>query len=234
MWERRNKDTEWLQVGKENSCISVMKASRKAILRCGAEQGLSWDPSQLSGSRWRILEQAHLQALPPAPGLCTRHSVHTAPMTLTLHCACPSAWLRHPLHLTAYRQTWVLLITEGQPLPSCLVCKRGSAEVLSGWLTCSTSVSLLCPDIKESACNVGLTSIPGLERAPGEGSGYSLPFYCLENSVDRGAWWAYRPWGHRDTTEQLSRSTSFTFYLSKVNWVLSFAECFWRIDKVGC
>ena len=195
MWERRNEDTEWLQVGKENSCISVMKASRKAILRCGAEQGMSWDPSQLSSSRWSILEQAHLQALPPAPGLCTRHSVHTAPMTLTLRCACPSAWLRHPLRLTAWRQTWVLLITEGQPLPSRLACKRESAEVLSGWLTCSASVSPLGSDTKESACSVGLASIPGLERAPGEGSGYSLQFSCLENSMDRGAWWGLQTMG---------------------------------------
>ena len=32
--------------------------------------------------------------------------------------------------------------------------------------------------------------IPGLGRSPGEGNG-NLPWYsCLENSMDRGAWWA--------------------------------------------
>ena len=29
--------------------------------------------------------------------------------------------------------------------------------------------------------------IPGLGRFPGEGNGYPLPYYCLENPMDRGA-----------------------------------------------
>ena len=40
-------------------------------------------------------------------------------------------------------------------------------------------------DGKESACNVGyLGSIPGLERSPGEGKGYPLQSFGLENSMD--------------------------------------------------
>ena len=35
-----------------------------------------------------------------------------------------------------------------------------------------------------------LGSIPGLGRFPGEGNGYPLQYSCLENSMDRGAWWA--------------------------------------------
>ena len=46
-------------------------------------------------------------------------------------------------------------------------------------------------DGKESACNVGdLGSIPGLGRSPGEGHGNPFQYSCLENSTDRGAWWA--------------------------------------------
>ena len=46
-------------------------------------------------------------------------------------------------------------------------------------------------DSKESTCNVGdLGSIPGLQRSPGEGNGNPLQYSCLENSMDRGAWWA--------------------------------------------
>ena len=46
-------------------------------------------------------------------------------------------------------------------------------------------------DSKESACNAGdLGSIPGLGRSPGEGNGNPLQYSCLENPVDRGAWWA--------------------------------------------
>ena len=44
-------------------------------------------------------------------------------------------------------------------------------------------------DSKESVCNAGRPgSIPGLGRSPGEGNGNLLQF-CLENSMDRGAWW---------------------------------------------
>ena len=46
-------------------------------------------------------------------------------------------------------------------------------------------------DSKESTCNVGdLGSIPGLGRSPGGGHGNPLQYSCLENSMDRVAWWA--------------------------------------------
>ena len=46
-------------------------------------------------------------------------------------------------------------------------------------------------DGKESACNVGdLGSIPESGRSPGEGHGNPLQYSGLENSTDRGAWWA--------------------------------------------
>ena len=44
---------------------------------------------------------------------------------------------------------------------------------------------------KELAYSVeDLSSIPGSGRSPGEGTGYSLQYSCLENSMDRGAWQA--------------------------------------------
>ena len=46
-------------------------------------------------------------------------------------------------------------------------------------------------DGKESACNAGdLGLIPGLGRSPGEGNGNPLPYSCLENPMDGGAWQA--------------------------------------------
>ena len=59
---------------------------------------------------------------------------------------------------------------------------------------------------KESSCNVGdLGSTPGLERSPGEGNGNPLQYSCLENLMDRGAWWAKVHVLQRvDMTEQLS------------------------------
>ena len=46
-------------------------------------------------------------------------------------------------------------------------------------------------DGEESACNVGdLGLIPGSGRSPGGGHGNPLQYSCLENLMDRGAWWA--------------------------------------------
>jgi len=45
--------------------------------------------------------------------------------------------------------------------------------------------------VKKCACHVGDPgSINRLRRFPGEGNGYLLQYSCLENSRDRGTWWA--------------------------------------------
>ena len=48
--------------------------------------------------------------------------------------------------------------------------------------------------VKNSPANAGDSrdpgSIPGSGRAPGEGNSNPLQYSCLENSMDRGAWWA--------------------------------------------
>ena len=60
---------------------------------------------------------------------------------------------------------------------------------------------------KESACNAGATgdvgSIPGSGRALGGGHGNPLQYSCLENPMDRGAWWAivHKVTKESDTTE---------------------------------
>ena len=62
-------------------------------------------------------------------------------------------------------------------------------------------------DCKESACRSNLGSVPESGRCPGEGNGNPFWYSCLENSTDRGAWWASLR-GHRqlNTTEQLTLS----------------------------
>ena len=43
---------------------------------------------------------------------------------------------------------------------------------------------------KESACSAGdLSLIPSLVKSPGEGNGKLHQYPCLENPMDRGAWW---------------------------------------------
>ena len=47
------------------------------------------------------------------------------------------------------------------------------------------------PDGKVFACSEGdLGSIPGSGRSPEEGHGNPFQHSCLENPMDRGAWWA--------------------------------------------
>ena len=65
-----------------------------------------------------------------------------------------------------------------------LLCVRYHLGKMMGFPNRSSS--------KESACNdagdVGL--IPGLRIFPREGNGSPLQCSCLENPMDRGAWWA--------------------------------------------
>ena len=49
--------------------------------------------------------------------------------------------------------------------------------------------SLVAQRLKASACNAGdQDSIPELGRFPGEGNSNPFWYFCLENSIDRGAW----------------------------------------------
>ena len=65
--------------------------------------------------------------------------------------------------------------------------------------------------VKASAYNVGDPGlILGSGRFPGEGNGNPLQYYCLENSMDGGAWWA-TVHGVTKSLTQLSNFT-FTFY----------------------
>ena len=63
-------------------------------------------------------------------------------------------------------------------------------------------------DGKESACNAGDPgSVLGLGRSPGEGNGNPLQYSCLENPMDRGAWWA----AVHGVAKNRTRLSDFTF-----------------------
>ena len=59
-------------------------------------------------------------------------------------------------------------------------------------------------DGKESAGDQG--SIPGSGRSSGEGNGNPLQYSCLENSIDREAWWATSSWDHKESDMTLSNT----------------------------
>ena len=49
-------------------------------------------------------------------------------------------------------------------------------------------------------------SIPGSERSPKEGNGNTFQYSCLENPIDRGAWW---PPVHRVAKSQMFLAAFF-------------------------
>jgi len=90
-----------------------------------------------------------------------------------------------------------------------------------------------------SACNVGdLGSIPGSGRSPGEGNSNALQYSCLENPMERGAWWATVHGSQRvghDWATSLSLNMvkrlllkELVFSFGKFFSLFFWFRCFWR------
>ena len=109
-----------------------------------------------------------------------------------------------PYHLTRSNWpsniSWISYISIRTDLPySAFICLIFSSQVNFSSLGL-ISVSRLVPSSmgfpgspvgKESTYNAGdWGSIPGSGRSLGEGNGKPLQYACLENPMDRGAWWA--------------------------------------------
>ena len=55
----------------------------------------------------------------------------------------------------------------------------------------ASPVALVVKNLPANAGDVGdVGLIPGSGRSPGGGDGNPLQYSCLENPMDRGAWWA--------------------------------------------
>ena len=76
----------------------------------------------------------------------------------------------------------------------------GKVRIL--WIS---QVALVVKNLPANAEDTG--SIPGLGRAPRGGNGTPLQYFCLENSMDGGAWWA----AVHGVAKSWARLSEFTF-----------------------
>ena len=98
-------------------------------------------------------------------------------------------------------------------------------------------------EVKASACNAGdLGSIPGLGRSLGEGNGNPLQYSCLENPMDRGAWWATIHGVAKSRTQLSDFTFAFHFHAlekemathsSTVAWEIPWMEDPGRLQSMG-
>ena len=117
-----------------------------------------------------------------------------------------------------WQHTPVFLPGESQGRRSLVGCRLWGHSVGHDWSDLAAAAAAVVilgfpggSEIKASACNTGdLRSIPGPGRSPGEGNGNPLQYYCLENSMDGGAWWA-TVHGVANSRTRLSDFT-FTFF----------------------
>ncbi|CAI9162891.1 unnamed protein product [Rangifer tarandus platyrhynchus] len=88
---------------------------------------------------------------------------------------------------------------------------RSTGSRHTGFSSCSSRAQQLWHTLSCSMaggiCNAGdPVSILGLGSSPRGGNGNPLQYSCLENSMDRGAWWATVHGIVKSWTEQLSIS----------------------------
>ena len=83
-------------------------------------------------------------------------------------------------------QTWTSFRVGPWFNMTCVLMKRDTKGIWVGFPVGSVVKNL--PTNSGAVGDVG--SIPGWGRSPGEGNKNPLHYFCLENPMDRGAWWA--------------------------------------------
>ena len=101
-------------------------------------------------------------------------------------------WLFEYSGLISFRYDWFDLAVQGA-LKGLLQHHNSKASIL--WHS-AFSESVFEPSLKGFSGGSVVENLPAMQetpvlgRSPGEGNGNSLQYSCLENSMDRGVWWA--------------------------------------------
>ena len=116
---------------------------------------------------------------------------------------------------------WALPVAIRTSYPSKNIQERFSLNCGEGTFLCQGSLSFIQKKwtlvfgfpggsvVKNLPANAGDTgSIPGWGRSPGEGNGNPLQCSCLENPMDRGAWWL-QSMGRMSRTKQQQQGITF-------------------------
>ena len=84
---------------------------------------------------------------------------------------------------------------------------KGDVTGAQGQGSQGIQASLVAKRVKNLPAMQETSSIPGSGRSPGGGHGNPFQYSCLENFMDRGAWWATVHWvTDSDRTEGLTLS----------------------------
>ena len=75
--------------------------------------------------------------------------------------------------------------------------------------------------------------IPGLGRSPGGGHGNSFQYPCLENPMDRGAWWATVHRVAKSRTRLSNFTLTFHFHALEKEMATHSSVLAWRIPGTG-
>ena len=89
----------------------------------------------------------------------------------------------------------------------------------ANFLTGASKMALVVKNLPDNAWGVSdVGSIPGLRRFPRGGNGNPFQYSCLENRMERGAWWA-TVHGAAKSQAQLSDLAQSTYTHFFFNWV---------------
>ena len=104
-----------------------------------------------------------------------------------------------------------------------------SESILYIYIYTHIGASLLAPVVKNPPAKAedvrDVSSIPGLRSSPGGGHGNPLQYSCLENSMDRGAWWAIV----RGVTKSQTRLKQLIAYIHIYRYIYVCIHCLYAI-----
>ena len=127
--------------------------------------------------------------------MASTHKVHATTKNVSRQCQASLGENHHSVQSSLFHISADQLLWGSQRNEGLIVCvfecwgeMEGEILIKKFICVCHLWVSPVVKNLPAKARDLGL--IPGSGRYPGEGNGNLLQYPCLENSMDRGVWWA--------------------------------------------